>query len=92
MYTGVAENSIYVSEEARGKGIGRQLLQHLIKDSEAENIWTLQAGIFPENKASIKIHEDCGFRIIGLRVRIGMMNGIWRDTVLLERRSNSVGV
>ena len=92
VYTGVAENSIYVSEEARGKGIGRQLLQHLIKDSEAENIWTLQAGIFPENKASIKIHEDCGFRIIGLRVRIGMMNGIWRDTVLLERRSNSVGV
>ena len=92
IYAGVAENSIYISEEARGKCIGKQLLQRLIEESEAENIWTLQTGIFPENKASIKIHEACGFRIIGLRERIGKMNEIWRDTVLLERRSIKVGV
>lgn len=92
VYAGVGENSIYISEEARGKGSGKQLLEKLIEASEAENIWTLQTGIFPENKASIKIHEACGFRIIGVRERIGRMNGVWRDTVLLERRSNKVGV
>lgn len=91
VYAGVAENSIYISEEARGKGIGKKILQKLIEESETENIWTLQTGIFPENKASIKIHEACGFRIIGIRERIGRMNGVWRDTVLLERRSNKVG-
>ncbi len=74
------------------KGLGKQLLQKLIEESEANNLWTLQAGIFPENIPSIKIHEDCGFRIIGKREKIGKMNGSWRDTILLERRSNKIGV
>jgi L-amino acid N-acyltransferase YncA len=92
VYAGVAETSIYVSADARGKGIGRKLLVALINESEQQNFWTLQAGIFPENTASIKIHEDCGFRIIGRREKIGKMNGIWRDTVLLERRSVVTGI
>lgn len=92
VYAGVAEVSIYVSEQARGKGIGKKLLQALIKESEQNNFWTLQAGIFPENKASIKIHEDAGFNIIGTRKKIGKMNNIWRDTILMERRSNKVGI
>jgi L-amino acid N-acyltransferase YncA len=92
VYAGVAEVSVYVSDKARGKGLGKQLLQKLVGESEANNIWTLQAGIFPENIASIKIHEACGFRILGKRDRIGKMNGIWRDTVSLERRSETVGI
>lgn len=92
VYAGVAEVSVYVSSAARGKGIGRQLLMALVEQSEANNIWTLQAGIFPENLASLKIHESCGFRIIGRRVRIGQMHGIWRDTLLLERRSTRIGL
>ena len=92
VYAGVAEVSVYVTQGARGKGVGKQLLQALIKESEQHNIWTLQAGIFPENISSIKIHEACGFRIIGKRERIGKMNGVWRDTILLERRSNVVGI
>ncbi len=92
VYAGVAEVSVYVAEAARGKGAGKQLLQALINESEQYNIWTLQAGIFPENTGSIKIHEACGFRIIGKREKIGKMNGIWRDTILLERRSNIVGI
>lgn len=91
VYAGVAEVSIYVAENFRGKKIGNALLQELIKQSEANNIWTLQAGIFPENKASIKMHEANGFRTVGYRERIGQMNGVWRNTVLLERRSNIVG-
>jgi L-amino acid N-acyltransferase YncA len=91
VYAGVAEVSVYVSTAARGKGIGKLLLQKLIEASEAANLWTLQAGIFPENVASVKLHEACGFRMIGKRERIGKMNGVWRDTVLLERRSNTVG-
>jgi phosphinothricin acetyltransferase len=83
---------VYVAEKARGKGLGKQLLQKLIEESEANNIWTLQAGIFPENQVSIKIHEDCGFKILGTRERIGKMNGEWRDTILLERRSSTVGI
>lgn len=92
VYAGVAEVSVYVSESARGKGIGKMLLRKLIEESEKNNIWTLQAGIFPENIASLKIHEALGFRKIGLREKIGKMKGIWRDTVLLERRSKIVGM
>jgi L-amino acid N-acyltransferase YncA len=92
VYAGVAEVSVYVASAARGKGLGKQLLRKLVEESEANNLWTLQAGIFPENIASIKIHEDCGFRVIGKRERIGKMDGVWRDTLLLERRSDKVGL
>jgi phosphinothricin acetyltransferase len=92
VYAGVAEVSVYVSDKARGKGLGKKLLQKLIEESEANNIWTLQAGIFPENIASIKIHEACGFRTLGTRERIGQMNGRWRDTILMERRSKIIGI
>jgi L-amino acid N-acyltransferase YncA len=92
VYAGVAEVSVYVSNNARGKGVGKLLLQKLIEASEASNLWTLQAGIFPENIASIKIHEAAGFRLIGKRERIGKMNDVWRDTLLLERRSDKVGI
>jgi L-amino acid N-acyltransferase YncA len=91
VYAGVAEVSIYVADRARGRGIGRQLMSRLIADSEAEGIWTLQAGIFPENVASIALHERAGFRIVGQRERLGQMNGRWRDVVLLERRSAVAG-
>jgi len=91
VYAGVGEISVYVAAAARGKGIGKKLLQALIAASEKNNFWTLQAGIFPENEASVKIHEDCGFRIIGKREKIGQMKGLWRDTLLLERRSTIVG-
>ena len=92
VYGGVAEVSVYVKSSARGKGIGTILLDSLIRESEANNIWTLTAGIFPENVSSIHIHEKAGFRILGRRERIGKMNGKWRDTLQLERRSNVVGV
>ena len=92
VYAGVGEVSVYVAAAARGNGTGKKLLAALIAESEKNNFWTLQAGIFPENITSIKIHEDCGFRIIGKRERIGQMNGVWRDTLLLERRSNIVGI
>jgi phosphinothricin acetyltransferase len=92
VYAGVGEVSVYVSEKARGKGVGKKLLNALITESEKNNFWTLQAGIFPENFASVKIHEDSGFRLIGVRERIGQANGSWRDTLLLERRSKIVGV
>jgi L-amino acid N-acyltransferase YncA len=92
VYAGVAEVSVYVAAAARGKGIGKKLLQELITTSEENNFWTLQAGIFPENESSIKIHEDCGFRIIGRREKIGKMKNSWRDTLLLERRSTITGI
>ena len=92
VYAGVGEVSVYVSLAARGKGVGKKLLQNLIVESEKNNFWTLQAGIFPENEASIKIHLDCGFRIIGTREKIGEMDGVWRDTLLLERRSKTIGI
>jgi L-amino acid N-acyltransferase YncA len=90
-YAGVAEVSVYVHLDARGKGVGKKLLEELIRESEKENLWTLQAGIFPENTASIKLHEQCGFRQIGYREKIGKMKNVWRDTLLLERRSKVVG-
>lgn len=91
VYRGVAEVSIYVAEAARGKGIGKRLLTALIRYSEQNEIWMLQAGIFPENTASIALHKACGFREVGVRERIGL-GGRWRNTVLLERRSPIVGV
>lgn len=87
VYAGVAEVSVYVDPAHTGKGIGLILLNELVKQSEIEGIWTLQAGIFPENRASLRIHEKAGFRIVGIREKIGKQNGIWRDTALLERRS-----
>jgi len=92
VYAGVGEVSVYVAEKFRGQKIGNALLQELIKQSELNDIWTLQAGIFPENAGSIKIHEANGFRTVGYREKIGQMNGVWRDTVLMERRSNIVGI
>lgn len=92
VYAGVAEVSVYIGSKARGKGLGKQLLEQLVGESEMQNIWTLQAGIFPENTPSIKIHKACGFRILGIREKIGKMNGTWRDTILMERRSKKIGV
>ena len=86
VYRGVAELTVYVTESARGKGIGRALLEALIAASEKQGIWTLQASIFPENTASIELHLRCGFREVGRRERIAMLKGVWRDTVLFERR------
>jgi phosphinothricin acetyltransferase len=90
VYSGVAEVSIYISNEYQGLKIGSKLLKQLIEESEKNGFWTLQAGIFPENKSSIKIHQNNGFRIVGYREKIGQMEGIWRDTVLLERRSKTL--
>lgn len=91
-YGGVAEVSVYVGAGARGRGIGRALLSEIIRSSETAGIWTLQAGIFPENEPSIALHRAAGFRVIGTRERLGEMNGTWRDVTLLERRSKTVGV
>jgi phosphinothricin acetyltransferase len=92
VYAGVAEVSVYVAEHARGRGVGDALLMALIRESERNGVWTLQAGIFPENAASIKLHQRSGFRIVGTRERPGQLNGRWRDVVLMERRSKTVGV
>jgi len=92
VYAGVAEVSVYVDPVHQGEGIGNALLQELIDDSEKHSIWTLQAGIFPENIASLRIHEKAGFRQVGFREKIGKMNGVWRDTVLLEKRSKNIAV
>jgi phosphinothricin acetyltransferase len=92
VYAGVAEVSVYVAEAARGQGIGQKLLEGLVQASEQVGLWTLQAGIFPENTASIRLHERCGFRVLGVREKIGQMDGRWRDVVLMERRSQVVGV
>ncbi|WP_414656180.1 GNAT family N-acetyltransferase [Flavobacterium sp.] len=90
VYAGVAEVSVYVDPAHSGKGVGLTLLNELVRQSETEGIWTLQAGIFPENTASLRIHEKAGFRILGTREKIGKQNGIWRDTALLERRSSVI--
>jgi phosphinothricin acetyltransferase len=91
VYAGVAEVSIYVAESARGRGVGRKLLEALVDRSEASGLWTLQAGIFPENEASIALHKRCGFRVVGTRERLGQLAGRWRDVMLLERRSELKG-
>jgi L-amino acid N-acyltransferase YncA len=85
-YAGVAEVSVYVAERYRGQGVGQELLKALVAESEKMGIWTLQASIFPENEASLWIHRNCGFREVGRRERIGKLNGVWRDTILMERR------
>ncbi|MBP7998826.1 MAG: N-acetyltransferase [Chloroflexi bacterium] len=92
VYAGVCEVSVYVAAAVRGQGVGKKLLQALVHASEEMGIWTLQASIFPENHASIAIHEQCGFRILGRREKIAQHRGRWRDTVLMERRSQIVGV
>ena len=92
VYAGVAEVSIYVATGARGRGIGLTLLSALVEASERENIWTLQAGIFPENAASSELFRKAGFRMLGRRERLGQMDGRWRDVILMERRSEIAGV
>jgi L-amino acid N-acyltransferase YncA len=86
-YAGVVEDSVYVSETARGQGIGRMLLGALVEGADQAGLWTIQTSIFPENVASVELHRRCGFRVVGTRERIGQLDGVWRDTVLMERRS-----
>jgi len=92
VYSGVAEVSVYVAAKARGQKVGTLLLQSLVEQSEGCGVWTLQAGIFPENVPSVGLHKSCGFREVGLRQKLGQRNGVWRDVLLLERRSSRVGV
>jgi L-amino acid N-acyltransferase YncA len=91
-YAGVAEVSVYVGAEFRGRGLGRALLGALVRESESHGVWTLQASVFAENAASLALHEREGFRVVGRRERIARLGGRWHDTVLLERRSRAVGV
>ena len=86
-YRGVAESSVYVAARARGRGVGRALMERLVRDSEEAGYWTLQAGVFPENDASLALHRRCGFRVVGVRERLGQLAGDWKDVVLLERRT-----
>lgn len=90
VYAGVAEVSVYVSQQASGRGVGYALLSHLVTASENAHLWTLQASIFPENKASIRLHEKAGFRTVGIREKIAKMDGQWRNTQFMERRSSIV--
>jgi phosphinothricin acetyltransferase len=92
VYSGVAEISIYISDKFKKQGIGTMLLEKLITESEKEGFWTLQAVMFPENVASLKLHKKMGFRIVGYREHIAKMDGKWRDVILLERRSKNVGI
>ena len=92
VYSGIAEVSVYVAAAARGRGVGKALLTALIHESEQHGLWTLQAGIFPENVESIALHQRLGFRRVGVRERLGKLGGRWRDVVLMERRSRIVGV
>jgi L-amino acid N-acyltransferase YncA len=91
VYRGVAEDSLYVAASARGSGVGRALLDELVRRAEAAGIWTIQAACFPENTSSVALHESCGFRRVGTRERIAKRDGAWRDVVILERRSRVVG-
>lgn len=86
-YVGVVENSVYVLEQARGQGVGTALLRALCEEAEQAGFWTIQTSIFPENLASLELHRRCGFRVVGVRERIARLDGRWRDTVLMERRS-----
>ena len=90
VYAGVAEGSVYVGAQARGGGVGRALLEELIRRAETAGIWTIQAGVFPENEASVRLHERVGFRVVGVRERLGQREGIWRDVLFLERRSKLI--
>ena len=90
-YRGVGEVSVYVAAEARGDGLGRALLDELVERSEQAGYWTLSAGVFPENEASLRLHKACGFRKVGVRERLGELDGVWRDVILLERRSTLAG-
>ena len=90
-FKGVAEASIYLDNSVQGKGLGTMLLRKLILDSEEQNFWTLQVGIFPENQASVSLHQKLGFRIVGRREKIGRVGGVWRDIILMERRSKVLG-
>lgn len=85
-YAGVLEHSVYVDAGERGNGVGRRLLETLIAQADRSGIWTIQSGIFPENVASVRLHERCGFRVIGVRERLGQLHGVWRDVLLVERR------
>ena len=88
-YRGVAEHSVYVTSAARGSGVGRALMERLIASADAGGIWTIQTSVFPENEASVALHERLGFRVVGRRERIAQLDGVWRDTILLERRAES---
>ena len=87
VYGGVVENSVYVDESVRGRGIGRRLLDALVESTEAAGVWTIQAGMFPENAGSVRLHERVGFEVVGTRKRLGKLHGAWRDVLLMERRS-----
>ena len=91
-YSGVAEVTVYVGASSRGHGVGKLLLERVIAESEENGIWTLQGSTFPENVASIRLQQQCGFRIVGRREKVARQNGVWRDTVLTERRSRVVGI
>ncbi len=86
-YRGVAENSIYIAREARGRGIGKTLLEELVREADGAHIWTIQASILDGNEASVALHEGCGFRIVGVREKLARKRGEWRDVILMERRS-----
>ncbi len=90
VYAGVVENSVYVADDARGRGVGRALLEALIASTEAAGVWTIETGIFPENAASVRLHQNVGFEVIGRRKRIGRLQGVWRDVLFVERRSEVV--
>jgi phosphinothricin acetyltransferase len=90
VYAGVVEHSVYVHPDFRGQGVGRLLLERFLADTDAAGVWTVQSGVFPENRASLALHERAGFRVVGTRERIGRHHGRWRDVVLLERRSPTV--